>query len=325
MCFVPSRNALSAEDPCFPSSFSILDRYVVVCAVFMPFAVMTAYAPFRVSNSTPTCFAVGMTRPICAASSPTVVLPRFCVWIRTSETLVTSDASMPYAFRAVVRMSVAAAESVKPALASFRDSLTKLTASPVSCPADMALYTLSAMSANATPVSFESSVIWFFNVSRGTAVVSAIVDSFAIESSNPDAMVAITVPIPTIGAVTFVVIVFPTSETLLPTSCSFFPAASIFSAKVCGPDAFFSSFSIRCSSVVASATACFHFSVAVLFSPDCSADFSAILVSSSIRFFCSSIFLLSVSISFAFFFFASASLLNAETEASISDFRVFCC
>ena len=42
ICDVPSANALAAVLPCFPSSFNILFKYVVVSAVAIPFEVITA-------------------------------------------------------------------------------------------------------------------------------------------------------------------------------------------------------------------------------------------------------------------------------------------
>ena len=56
-----------------------------------------------------------------------------------SDTFVTSLADMPYAFNIVVNTSNVLPESANPAVASFVDSLTKFTASPVFCPALIAL------------------------------------------------------------------------------------------------------------------------------------------------------------------------------------------
>ncbi len=95
ICSVPFAKAFAAEVPCFPNSFNIEFMYVVDSAVAIPFAVITAYIADRFSIETPFAFAVGITLPIEEARSATVVFPKFCVLIRTSETLVTSCASSP--------------------------------------------------------------------------------------------------------------------------------------------------------------------------------------------------------------------------------------
>ncbi len=79
ICSVPLAKAIAAEVPCFPSSFNMLFKYVVVSDVAIPFDVITAYALQRLSNSTPCAFAVGITLPIALANSATVVFPKFCV------------------------------------------------------------------------------------------------------------------------------------------------------------------------------------------------------------------------------------------------------
>ena len=70
--------------------------------------------------------AVGMTLPMLDASWSTVTLPRFCVWIRTSEICAMLPALLPYALVTVVRISSADESDVKPATASLCASLTAL-------------------------------------------------------------------------------------------------------------------------------------------------------------------------------------------------------
>ena len=74
-------------------------------------------------------FATGITVPMLDASSSTVVLPKFCVVINKSDTLVASLACNPYALIAVVRTSTAFAPSVKPPFASFIASVVNWIAS----------------------------------------------------------------------------------------------------------------------------------------------------------------------------------------------------
>ena len=138
-CPVFSRSTLSVVLPVFPSSFSILFMYVVLSAVATPFAVVIAYAAHNWLNATPFALAVGITLPIALESSATVVLPLFCVCTKRSETFVTSLASIPYAFNTVDKISMVSDDSAKPAVASFVAAVTKLTASPVFCPAEIAL------------------------------------------------------------------------------------------------------------------------------------------------------------------------------------------
>ena len=125
---------------------------MVVSAVATPFAVMIAYPAETWSRATLFALAVGMIFPIEDASSLTVVLPRFCVWIRVSLTFVTSLASISYAFKIVVRISSELPASVNPAFASLVELVTKFTASPVFCPAEIASYTFPAISDDEIPV-----------------------------------------------------------------------------------------------------------------------------------------------------------------------------
>ena len=118
-----------------------------------------------------------------------------------SDTLVTSEASIPYELRIVVRISSASPASANPAFASLVEFSTKLTASPVDCPAEIALYTFSAISVEAMPLVFESSNIDFSRSSIGTCVVSAIVLTFAIASSKSIAILPVETATPPIAAV----------------------------------------------------------------------------------------------------------------------------
>ena len=174
-----ARSALSAVVPDFPSSFSILFMYVVDSAAAIPLLVMIAYPAVICSSATPFDFAVGIILPITEDNSATVTFPLFCVWISISDTLPTSSASSPYAFKIVVSTSSVCALSAKPAFASFVEYATKFTASAVSCPAEIALYTSSASAVAAMPVLFDNAMISFDIVSIGTFVPSAIVPTFA--------------------------------------------------------------------------------------------------------------------------------------------------
>ena len=59
---------------------------------------------------------------------------------------------MPYALSVVVKVSTAVSMSVNPAFASVFASDTKVTASAVSCPAEIAEYAASEISEALTPV-----------------------------------------------------------------------------------------------------------------------------------------------------------------------------
>ena len=119
--------------------------------------------------------------------------------------------------RIVVNTSNVFPDSANPAVANFVDSLTKFTASPVFCPALIALYTLSAISPAAIPVSFDKLRIASDMSSTDITLSSIIVDTFAISSSKsiaifPDAVAKVVSPIDTTDI--------------------FFPKLSIFSPAV---------------------------------------------------------------------------------------------
>ena len=78
---------LAATVPFLPSSAIKLFSWVVACAVGVPCAVIVAREAPTCSNDTPKAAAVGVTCARLAPSSPTVVMPRFWVWIRTFWTL----------------------------------------------------------------------------------------------------------------------------------------------------------------------------------------------------------------------------------------------
>ena len=229
-----SLKILSVVLPVFPSSFNILLTYVVLSAVATPFAVVIAYAAHSCSNATLLAFAVGITLPIALDSSATVVLPLFCVCTNKSETCVTSLASMPYAFNTVLKMSIVSLLSAKPAVASFVACVTKFTASPVLCPAEIALYTLSAISVAAIPVWLDKSRIAVSISSKLTSVSSIMVPTLASAVSKLTAIVADTVPTPAIAVV--IPIIFSPAPFILP------PAVSIFSPNsfILAADSFFS-------------------------------------------------------------------------------------
>jgi hypothetical protein len=157
-------------------------------------------------------------------SSATVVLPRFCVMIRSLETLSTSDASSPYAFIIVDRTSSASPVSAKPALARSVAFDTKFTASPVFCPALIALYTFSAISPASTPVLSDNCLICFSRSEIGTSVVSAMVETLAIPSSKSQAIFVSAVPVAAATPETGMSF-FPTPSTLPPYSSIFAPAS----------------------------------------------------------------------------------------------------
>ena len=217
----------STDVPPFPNSLSIELRYVVLSAVAIPLAVISAYAAHSWSICTLFAFAVGITLPIALASSLTVVLPRFCVVMSISLICSVSLASRPYAFKDVVSMSVAAAVSVKPAFASLLALATKVTASAVFTPPDMALYTDSAISFADCPVSSDSLSMAELISSIDITLESAIVDTLAIASSKLDAL-----------AITAV----PTAAAVALTGLSFSPTPVIFSPAFLKPSATLSSF-----------------------------------------------------------------------------------
>ena len=226
--------SLSMSDtvlPPLPNSLSIELIYVVDSAVAIPFLVVVTYADVILSRLTPNIFAVGITLPIDEPNSLTVVLPKFCVCMSLLAISSAVPAELPYAFMTVVRTSTDVAASVNPAFASFVDSVTKATASPVDCPADIAEYTLSAISDAATPVSLDRSRIALCKSSIGTCDVSAMVLTFAIDVSKSEASLAVAVPIPIIGVVTVFVRVFPTDVIFFPAFCIPSPALSTVDLK----------------------------------------------------------------------------------------------
>ena len=216
------RNSLSVVLPDFDNSFNILFMYVVVSAAAIPLLVIIAYPAHNCSSETLLAFAVGMILPILLASSPTVTLPLFCVCTSISDTVLTLSALMPYAFNTVVNTSSVCELSANPAFANFVLFVTKFTASPVFCPADIALYTSSAMALAAIPVLFDSSIICCDNVPSGTSCVSAMVPTFAIAFSYCCA--ACTGPAYTAAATALIAPIVPSScpfvfEMLCSTCC----------------------------------------------------------------------------------------------------------
>ena len=169
-----------------------------------------------------------------------------------SDTSVTFSASNPYAFNIVVNISSVSEDSANPAVASFVDSRTKLTASPVSCPALIALYVLSAISETAIPVSFDNSIIESDMSSTDITLVSIIVDTFAISSSKSVAILPAAIPNEPIPA---------------DTTDNFFPNFSTFSPAFLHADAnlshlcFFNSSLTSLSSLFMSVRDAFDFSV----------------------------------------------------------------
>ena len=149
----------------------------------------------------------------------------------------------------VVSTSKAAPASAKPAFASLVELVTKFTASPVFCPAEMALYTLSAISLAEMPVWEDRESICERSSSRGTSVVSAMVLTFAMASSKSTADTAAAVPIPTTAAERGI-IVLPAAVSFPPMSFIFSPneliAALDFAASF---SSFFSWFSVEISSL----------------------------------------------------------------------------
>ena len=139
-----------------------------------------------------------------------------------SDTLVTSVAFNLYAFNMVVKIFNVSPDSANPAVASFVELDTKLTASPVFCPAEMALYTSSATFPTAIPVSFDRSIMASFISDTDISFVSMIVDTFAISSSKSTAI---------FPAAT------PATVTAADTLDTFFPVFSIFSPAFSHPSA----------------------------------------------------------------------------------------
>ena len=81
-------------------------------------------------------------------------------------------------------MSNASPASAKPAFANFVEFSTKFTASPVFCPAEIASYTLLAISLELMPVWFDRLRIALSRSPNGTWDKSAMVLTFAIASSR---------------------------------------------------------------------------------------------------------------------------------------------
>ena len=197
--------------------------------------VIMAYPAHNCSSATLFAFAVGMILPITDDNSPTVTLPLFWVCTSISETVETFDASMPYAFKMVVNTSSVCELSANPAFASFVELATKLTASPVFCPAEMALYTSSAMADDAIPVVLESCMISLESCSSGTAFKSAMVATFAMELSY--FMAACTGPAYTAAATAPITPTVPSNCVLVAEILSFTLACcSLMRCKFCCDD-----------------------------------------------------------------------------------------
>ncbi|GFI45776.1 hypothetical protein IMSAGC019_01089 [Lachnospiraceae bacterium] len=284
-----------------------------------PFAVMIAYPAHNWSRATPFAFAFGITFPIADDNSETVVFPRFCVWTSMSETSVTFSASSPYALRIVVRMSSVSPDSANPAVASFVDSLTKFTASAVSCPALMALYTLSAMSPAAIPVSFDRPMIASSISSTDITPSSMMVDTLALASSKSTAIFA--------DAVANVASPAETTVILFPNCSIFCPALSQASANTLSLWFFNSLFtssssasiSMRAVSALFALTVCLERAVSVLpIAVSFSLNSCSTLSSASFSSFVASEF------SPVAFFSSSYAFFAASTFALSSSCFVFC-
>ena len=81
--------------PLFPNSERIAERPVEATSVLVPCFVIMASAEVTFSMETPKAEATGVTLERALLNSPTVVTPRFCVFSRISDTLLTFSMPMP--------------------------------------------------------------------------------------------------------------------------------------------------------------------------------------------------------------------------------------
>ena len=124
----------------------------------------------------------------------------------------------------VVRPSIAVSVSVNPAFAAFNAVPTTFKDAAVSAPAEIAEYCASAISDVATPYWLDKSMMPLRSASVPITLLSAIVDTFAIPSSKSSAAFVLAVSAATTGAVTVVIMVFPTPCMLFPIPASCFLA-----------------------------------------------------------------------------------------------------
>ena len=143
---------LAATVPFLASSAIRLLSCVVACAVGVPAAVMFASDAPTWSKETPKAAAVGVTCASDAPSSPTVVIPKFCVCISTFCISSTVPALSPYAFMVLAVAASAVSTSVKPAAAKCADCSSMFAKSSCFTPALSALYAASAKPLAASPV-----------------------------------------------------------------------------------------------------------------------------------------------------------------------------